>query len=351
VAETNQLVAWMETAFEACAEGSSDNGWTCEPYETPEQCSAQIRRYKTEFSRILRGTADYYVADTKLPDDLYSLMKLDCPALDIVELMLACTNWFAGDISNFVEALGIPEKLNTIRKNCRHMAEAISALNMRALPVRPHDFLRAQFPNNRERRRARSLINSLPDALHYLEKLLEKYPSVPDPVIKAGWKHGVEAYLYALLRYFGQIEVSRGSRPRNWYVTLSSLLQAIRAVRLTASPDAAHSRNIAEIPIRSGKGKGESKDPLSDFALQQRLDRFFKTYPRFPFAIDVFQYMTDDYAESRRRGETLLRLLPQLEKDRFACEPRIAQGNRTRTDRKSKGRAAAAVKAVSKSSR
>jgi hypothetical protein len=219
------------------------------------------------------------------------------------------------------------------------------------LPVRPHDFLRDQFPNKRERRRARRLIDSLPDALHAMGKLLEKYPSVPDPATKAGWNHGVEAYFYALLLYFGHIEVSRGSRQRNWYPTLSGLLRAARAVRLTVSPDVAYSRNIAEIPIRSGKGKGESKDPLSELAIQQRLDRFFKKHPRSPFAIDVFQYMTDEYAERRRRGETLLSLLLQLEKDRNAREPRIAR-NRTSISRKSKTRtSAAAVKAASKSSR
>src|SRR5437762_4774008 len=241
VVETGQLVAWMETAFSAYAKASSDSGWTREPYETPEQCQARILQYGSELGRILRGTADYHVAP-ELVDDLYGLMNRGCPALDIVELMLACTNLFGGDISDFVEAVGIPEKLKTVRRNCRQMADAISTLNMRALPVRPHDFLREQFPNNRERRRARSLIDGLPDALHYMEKVLERYPSVPDPVTKAGWKHGIEAYFYALLRYF-----------KYSYPTLSRLLRAIREVRHTVSPDAAYSRNIAPIPIHSGK--------------------------------------------------------------------------------------------------
>lgn len=349
VAETRRLAAWMETAFKACAEGSINNGWTSEPYETPEQSRARILRYGSEFSRILRGTADYHVAPN-LAGDLYNLMNLGCPALDIVELMLACTNWFGGDIDYLVEGLGIPEKLNTIGENCRKMEEAISTLNMRILPVRPHDFLRRQFPNKRERRRARRLIDGLPEALRCMEKLLEKYPSVPDPVITAGWNHGVEAYFYALLRYFGQVGVSRGSRPRDWYLTLSSLFKAIRSVRFHVFPDAAYSRNIAEIPIRSGEGKGESKDPLSGHAIAQRLRRFFRMHPRFPFALDVFQYMTD-YSERRRRGETLLSLLPQLEKGRKTPERQLAQGIRTSTARKSKTRAAVAVKAVSKSSR
>src|SRR5258707_470691 len=123
-AETRKLVQWVETAFQRCA-SRGDNAGTCGPYETPEQCRARILEYGTGFGRILRGKADYYVAPPELLDDLYGLMKKGCPARDIVELMLGCTNWFGGDISDFVEAVGVPEKLNTLRTNCRQMTEAI----------------------------------------------------------------------------------------------------------------------------------------------------------------------------------------------------------------------------------
>lgn len=321
--ETRQVVAWMETAFEACAKRFKDTLMVREPNETSEQCRARILRYGVEFSRVLRGTADYHVADENLLDDLHSLMKLGCPALDIVDLMLTCTNWFGGDISYFDQVFGIPDKLNNLRTNCRQLSEVIS--DTRELPVPLHEFLREQFPSQRERRRARRLIHSLPEALYYMEKLLENYPFVPGPATKTELKHSAEAYFYALLCHFGAIEAQRRSR-RNWYETLSSLLQAIRAVRLTVLPDAAaYSRNIAPITIRSGKRKGESKDHFNASAIEKRLTRFFKIYPRFWFAIDVSQYMMDDYAEHRRNGETLLSLLPQLGKDRNTRERLLAR--------------------------
>jgi hypothetical protein len=307
VSETKELVGWMEAAFERYAARQAHVVAVCEPGETPEQSHNRILRYRGQFSRVLRGTADYHVIPPKVLDDLYDLKKCGCPPQDIVELMLACTNWLGGDLSKVDEAFGIPEALNAVRRNCRKMSDDISTLNLSVIFIRPHDFLRAQFPNKRERRRARRLIDGLPDALLYMEKLLEKYVSALAPVPKSLLKSITEKYFSALLAVFGHDDK-----------TLSGLLEAMRAIRFAVSPDATYVRKIAATPVRSGKRKGEEKDPLSVGAIQKRLDRLVEQYPSLQTEVmsDVRQYVADEYADHRRSGATLISLLPQLEKDR-----------------------------------
>jgi hypothetical protein len=308
VPETRELVGWMEAAFKRYAERRAHVVGVCEPGETPEQSRDRLLLYGDEFSRILRGTADYHIMPEEILDNFYDLKKRSCPAQDVVEFMLACTNWFGGDLSKVDEAFGIPEAVNTVRSNCRKMSEDISALNLPMLLCRPHDFLREEFPNRRERRKARRLIDSLPDALLHMDKLLDRYLSAPAPVPMAVLRSGTEAYFWALLAFF---EHDDG--------TLGELLGAIRAIRFAVSPDATYVRNIAPIPIQSGEAKGAEKDLLSSGAVQKRLDRLFEQNPSFKTEVmsDVRQYVTDEYAERRGSGATLLSLLPQLEKNRI----------------------------------
>jgi hypothetical protein len=307
VAETRELVGWMEAAFTLYAERRAHVYGVCEPGETPEQSRARILLYRDQFTRILRGTADYHIMPSQLLDNLHDLKKRGCPPQDIVELMLATTNWLGGDLSKVDQAFAIPEAVNSIRGNCRKMSEEISALNLPMLVIRPHDFLKEEFPNKRERRKARRLIDSLPDALLHMEKLLEKYSSAPVPVPTAMLRSATEAYFAALLSLLGHEDE-----------TLSGLLEAIRAIRTYVSPHAVYERNIAPIRINSGDREGEEKDPLSAGAIKKRLDRLYEETPRFETEVmsDVRQYMTDEYAERRHCGATLLSLLPQLEKDR-----------------------------------
>jgi hypothetical protein len=112
--------------------------------------------------------------------------------------------------------------------------------------------------------------------------------------------------------------------------TLGELLGAIRAIRFAVSPDATYVRNIAPIPIQSGEAKGAEKDPLSSGAVRKRLDRLFEQNPSFKTEVmsDVRQYVTDEYAERRGSGATLLSLLPQLEKNRI--EKRLSKCRRLR---------------------
>jgi len=182
------------------------------------------------------------------------------------------------------------------------MSEEIAALNLPLLFVRPHDFLPEAFPDKRERLKARRLIDTLPDALMYMDKLLERYASASAPVPTVVLRSAIEAYFAELLAFLGHDDE-----------TLSGLLEAIRAIRNFVSPHAVYVRNIAPIPLRSGEGK----NPLSAGAIQKRLDRLYVQNPWFQAEVmsDVRQYMTDEYAECRRSGATLISLLPQLEKD------------------------------------
>lgn len=305
VAEFNELVGWMKAAFERYAEQFAHSAFVCEPNETPEQCRARILHYGAEFSRILRGSADYHVKPPKLLDDLFDLKKRACPPQNIVEFMLACTNWFGADLSKFEEAFEIPERLDSVSMNCRQMAEDIETLSLPLFYRSPYNFLREQFPNRRERCRVRRLIDSLPEALRCMEKLLEK--CAPAPVSKPVLRSAVEAYSYGLLYFF-----------HHDHHTLSDLLEAMRAIRSTVSPDTVYVRNIEPIRIRSGKYKGEEKDPLSADAILKRVTRLFEKDSGFMEGImlDVSQYMGDAYAEHRSRGDTLMSLLLELEKDR-----------------------------------
>src|ERR1035441_10409809 len=203
VAETRELVGWMEAAFKLYAERWAHVYAVCEPGETPEQSRDRILRYRDQFSRVLRGTADYHVITEKLLDNLYDLKKRDCPPQDIVELMLACTNWLGGDFSKVDQAFAIPEAVDSVRGNCRKMSEEISALNLPLLLIRPHDFLQEEFPNKRERRKARRLIDTLPEALILMKKLLDRYASTPAPVPTAVLRSATEAHFAALLALLG----------------------------------------------------------------------------------------------------------------------------------------------------
>src|ERR1700678_990584 len=117
VPETRELVGWMEAAFKRYAERRAHVVGVCEPGETPEQSRDRLLLYGDEFSRILRGTADYHIMPEEILDNFYDLKKRSCPAQDVVEFMLACTNWFGGDLSKVDEAFGITEAANTVRSN------------------------------------------------------------------------------------------------------------------------------------------------------------------------------------------------------------------------------------------
>jgi hypothetical protein len=234
IPETREIIGWMEAAFKLYAERRAHVVGVCEPGETSEQSRDRILLYRDQFSRILRGTADYHVIPPKLLDNLYDLKRKGCPPQDIVELMLACTNWLGGDLSKVDQAFAIPEAVDSVRKNCRKMSEEISTLSLPMLLIRPQDFLREEFPNKRERRKARRLIDTLPEALILMEKLLDRYASAPAPVPTAMLRSATESYFAALLELFGYGEQM-----------LSDLLAVMREIRLFVSPDAVFERNIA----------------------------------------------------------------------------------------------------------
>jgi len=105
VPETKELADWMEGAFNLYAERWAHAYAVCEPGETPEQSRDRILRYRDQFSRVLRGTADYHVIPPKLLDNLYDLKKNGCPPQDIVELMLGSTNWLGATYPKLIRRL------------------------------------------------------------------------------------------------------------------------------------------------------------------------------------------------------------------------------------------------------
>lgn len=98
--QRRELKKWMTSAFEKYARGHAESNLSAIPRETPQQHQARIQAYGQQFGRVILG--DLEMNDTpKMLNDLQHLLKAKCPALDLVELMLVCTNGF-GMISTFL---------------------------------------------------------------------------------------------------------------------------------------------------------------------------------------------------------------------------------------------------------
>jgi hypothetical protein len=98
-AEREDLVKWMRSGFRQYA-AQCDN-WG---FEIEQNIRVQIFKYGNEFARILRGKIEMSEEDDPqaLRTDLYGLKESGCPAVGLVELMLACTSDYGVTISDLL---------------------------------------------------------------------------------------------------------------------------------------------------------------------------------------------------------------------------------------------------------
>ena len=86
----------------------------------------QIERYGRDFGRVLSDEVEFPdpddPADTKaLRYDLYGLMKSGCPAVGLVELMLACTSDYGVTIPDLLfRAIPLHDYLDRIAEDIHH---------------------------------------------------------------------------------------------------------------------------------------------------------------------------------------------------------------------------------------
>src|SRR6266566_2170179 len=94
-AQKNKVIDWIASGFERYAAKCTDPS----EYDLSGVDIAQIRtkmhRYSEEFDRILRAnTDDNGLEMPRLRKDLLGLIDQNCPAVDVVELMVRCTSEF-----------------------------------------------------------------------------------------------------------------------------------------------------------------------------------------------------------------------------------------------------------------
>jgi hypothetical protein len=298
--EREGLEAWMTSAFKKHATVRAGSNLSCVPGETPQQHQARIRAYGQAFGRVILG--ELPMDDTpKMLNGLHHLLKSNCPALDLVGLMLLCTEDFSMSIPDLLFRVGIRKNdLAALQRTLNRTAHAVDVLNQPALPT-PLDYIEEKFPDIREQRRVRELIETLPDALRYMSALLDSYPPEPDQLAAADQEHFALGLLYLLVSHYGL-----GSP------VVSHLLKAMRRAREAVSHP------------KSPQGRRS----FSEKAIERRLSRYWEVIGskrKLDMEIQVIMYTEfSSYDKLRRRGETLLSVLVRLEEDWDANAPRIA---------------------------
>lgn len=314
LAQKKELIGWMGSGFDQFIALRVDRVEDFQSREDLEQARARIRSYKEEFIRILSGNmeTDYEYDLPKLRQDLRKLIKRGCPALDVVELMYGCTSGNNLTFSDALHCVGLTERdLRKLRACCRWAADMISQFHGSPIfkPLLSHP---ASLPEGLGPEQFRQKIEELPDNLRIFTKLLQNCPPVHNPWVEDFSKQPDFIILTLVLKYFGC-----------GYPTLGPLLRAMRRVRYNCFPDAKYLHSFDRVPIKQSRNASTLKsprskihDPFSRNALQRGLHRFF--YEDHDQAMKtmleetVRRYFSDEWAEHRRRGETLPRLLGQI---------------------------------------
>lgn len=185
----------------------------------------QVKRYAPQFLAVLRDEVELSEDDDLLAlrRDLYSLMERGCPAVALVDLMLACTCDY-GITFSFILRFAEPLQsyLDRIEEELDHF----------------------RYP-----KRPRRLKGAVPLSVEFLLEVKSHKP----------WRtYGMTfhlAYFYAFLKRFG-----------GTHETLGQLLRAMRHVRL-------HDLLVADYLKIRGEGR------FSGLSLQRRVLRFFESQP------------------------------------------------------------------------
>jgi hypothetical protein len=121
-AQNETVIVWIASGFESYGE---------RVYPDPK-----IRRYGEEFGRILgENVGDNEIDLPPLRRDLLRLIDKQCPAADVVELMVRCTSETNVAISCGVQRCDIAEEeLSHLERCIRQAANGISQLRRSSVP-------------------------------------------------------------------------------------------------------------------------------------------------------------------------------------------------------------------------
>ena len=285
--QRNELVAWVEGGFREYADlcgkeseelaalfkDSSPKTGTVVTRTTAKHSSmpyqgnihrdirTQIESYAKEFGRVLRDEG--VVSDpndpldlVQLRSDLHGLMKSRCPAIALLELMLACTSDFGVTIPDLLlRAWDLDGYLDGISGGPRYFK----------IPSRPRRFK-----------------NDVPLSIQFMLEAKPYHASINGVSQDARVAFHL-AYLYTFLKRF-----------KYGLETLTCLLRAMQCVR----------RRVPTVADYL-KTTGRAKHTLG--AHQRRVFRFFEAYPAIENVMkeDVRKYLSGA-ADGRRNRKTLL---------------------------------------------
>ena len=328
-AQKKKVIDWIASGFERYAAKCTDPS----EYDLSGVDIAQIRtkmhRYSEEFDRILRAnTDDNGLEMPRLRKDLLRLIDQNCPAVDVVELMVRCTSEFNVALARGLHRFEITQQdLSDLEVCHQQTAKLISELR-RSGNSGPSVFFPDLLPEGV--RQARRHLENLSERSDFIaERLRDCRRAKNFPWVNAFLKHGDVAFFYRLLKYF------RGYRCG--CPTLSRLLKAMQRVRQIVDGDARR-LPLNRKPIkrstsaRACKSVARKGDQLSGRALQRRLHRFFHQNSRMTAVLkrSLQFYYSEQWAEHRQSGETLMTFFDKLWA-RFLPESTNSQSTTTQT--------------------
>lgn len=334
-AQRSKMIGWIASGFERYGAMYVDLNAT-----NVERIRAEIRRYSDEFGRMLGRNADDNGLDLpELREDLIRLMEQNCPPVDIVELMMRCTSKVGVVRSVGLHYLDISRAdLLDLERCYRQAADTISQL----LRSGPLVFVPGLLVPNGVYRAVRR-VKALSKRADSIARRLDTYEQVTVlPWFNAFLKDGELGFFYKLLESF-----------HCGYPTLSRLLRAMRNVRHIVDDDAGFPRVLDPKVIKRSTGRFACKsgeivrDPFSEFALQQRLYRFFEVDAGMTESLKkrVQFHYSGQWAKRRGRGESLMESVDEVwmryfrvQKFRQTANSRSTMGTQT-SPRATKGSA------------
>jgi hypothetical protein len=281
----------------------------------------KIRRYGEEFGRILGGdVGDNEIDLPPLRKDLLKLIDKQCPAADIVELMVRCTSETNVALSSGVQRCDIAEEdLSHLERCIQQAADGISQLRRSSVPgsLSPGSLL--FIPNV-----FAGAVEAVEQARHHLKNLAECSDSIAERLshcrpadnfpysswVNAFLKDGDLCFFYTFLKVF-----------HCGYPTLSRLLKAMRRVRYTVDGDteslcALSRKRIMASASAPGCKSLECKiqDPFSQLALQRRMNRFFRLDLSMTDGLKkcVQLYYSDECISRKQGRETLMEFCDKI---------------------------------------
>jgi len=303
-AQESTVIAWLASGFES--------------YGQRVDSDPEIRRYGEEFGRILGGkVGDSEINLPPLREDLIRLIDKQCPAVDVVELMVRCTSELNLALSCGVQRCDIAEgDLSHWERCIRQAADGISQLRRSTVPglLSPGSLL--FIPNLFS-----GAVEAVEEARHHLKNLSECSDSIAErlshyrPADTFPYSSLANAYMkdsdlfffYTLLKVF-----------HCGYPTLSRLLKAMRRVLYIVDGDTAFLRALSckrITPSPSAPRRSNVLDRFGDSALQRRMNRFFSNVD--VSMIDglkkcVHFYYSDECISRRQGRETLMEFCDKI---------------------------------------